>query len=136
MIYYFLVLYDNESRQKKHIIGPFLNSYQSKSEYMGQIIRSTEFSMEYLNNELELDLYCINSNIGRNMIKYNIIKDIDSFHLIPDYIYICNFRNILNDNNTLIYNDYEKICSLRFSRNMYDNKDIIDCPFLTIIKLI
>ena len=58
--YYFLV-----DKNKTYSVGPFLEIKNNEDVFIGQIIRSNEFSMEYTKGDgIYFELYSINCNLN------------------------------------------------------------------------
>jgi len=94
--YYFLTGY-NKELQEVYYIGPFLISSHTPNKYIGQVVSSNSFSMNYTDNlQLAFKLYSIRTNSNDyNTIKYNLIKDSSKTN------YVCDFNGILDDNNSM-----------------------------------
>ena len=58
--YYFLV-----DKNKTYSVGPFLEIKNNENIFIGQIIRSNDFSMEYTKGDtIYFELYSINCNLN------------------------------------------------------------------------
>lgn len=121
--YYFLTGY-NRDHQEVYYIGPFIISSQSPNKYVGQVLSSNSFSMQYIDNlQLSFKLYSIRTNVtDYNTIKYNLITDASKTK------YICEFNGILDVDNSMEKELDDARYKLRFSKR----EGLIMCPSINI----
>jgi hypothetical protein len=121
--YYFLTGY-NKELQEVYYIGPFLISSHTSNKYVGQVVSSNSFSMNYTDNlQLAFKLYSIRTNSNDyNTIKYVLIRDNSKIK------YICDFNGILDVDNSMEKELDDGKYKLTFSKR----EGLIMCPSLHI----
>jgi hypothetical protein len=123
--YYFLL-----DKNRKFSVGPFITVEENHDIYVGQIIRSNDFSMKYNhNNMLNLELYYIFS--GNNLLdtKYYIQSNLKTLNNIEK---ICDFDMPLNIQTGIVN---KEILNKQYSLKFKIVNDIIMCPLLEIKNL-
>jgi len=123
--YYFLL-----DKKKNFSVGPFITVEENDDIYIGQIIRSNDFSMKYDNYKvLDLELYHIFSEYNLLNIKYYIQSNLKTLNNIEK---ICDF-DIQIDMQTGIVT--KEILNKKYSLKFKIVDDIIMCPLLEIKNL-
>ena len=132
--YYFLV-----DKNKTYSIGPFIEIKNIDDLFIGQIITSNDFSMEYnKGDKLYLELYSITNNLNILNTKYFIHENLNNLNNINNINKICIFNSEIEISTTnnmgisresgIISTILDKTYSLIFSiRN-----NLIMCPMLKI----
>lgn len=123
--YYFLV-----DKNKTYSVGPFLEIQNNDDVvFIGQIIRSNEFSMEYTKgNGIYFELYSINCNLNLLDIKYIIHDNLNNLDILNNVSKICVFNGEIDTSLGVISTILDNTYSLTFSiRN-----NLIMCPMLKI----
>lgn len=121
--YYFLV-----DKNKTYCVGPFLEIKNNDNIFIGQIIRSNDFSMEYTKGDtIYFELYSINSNSKIFNTKCIICNNLHNLDILNNVNKICVFDNILS-NEYILSTILDKTYSLTFS---FKN-NLIMCPMLQI----
>ena len=121
--YYFLTGYDREL-QDVYYVGPFHISSHTSNKYIGQVVSSNSFSMNYTDNlQLSFKLYSIRTNLTDiNTIKYILIRDESKTK------YVCDFNGILDVDNSMEVELDDGKYKLTFSKR----EGLIMCPSLHI----
>ena len=123
--YYFLV-----DKNKTYSVGPFLEIQNNDDVvFIGQIIRSNEFSMEYTKgNGIYFELYSINCNLNLLDTKYIIHDNLNNLDILNNVSKICVFNGEIDTSLGVISTILDNTYSLTFSiRN-----NLIMCPMLKI----
>ncbi len=131
MLYYFL-----SDKNFTFISGPFITVTNTPNEYVGQIVRSNDFSIKQQNNNLDLDL-CLwvcdfDSNLTNQQIKKELIKLLPNLENNENIKFITNFDSKLNYSSgpypslTIIQNNVKYVLEFKC---LYD---ILHCPTLYI----
>lgn len=108
-----------------YIAGPFISVANNSEQFIGQIIRSNEFST--LLGEIKLKLWCTNLDIPD--LKIHLQNLLPNLHYDEDIGYIGMFIGILTKENlslTLVENNKNYIIEFQLFNN------IISCPTLLI----
>jgi hypothetical protein len=123
--YYFLV-----DKNKTYSVGPFLEIQNNDDVFIGQIIRSNEFSMEYTkDNTIYFELYSINCNLNLFDTKFIIHDNLNNLDILNNVNKICVFNGKIDISSSMISTILDKTYSLTFS---FKN-NLIMCPMLKII---
>jgi hypothetical protein len=123
--YYFLL-----DKTRKFSVGPFITVEENDDIYIGQIIRSNDFSVKYDNNTvLDLELYYIFSEYNLLRTKYYIQSNLKTLNNIEK---ICDL-DIQIDMQTGIVT--KEILNKQYSLKFKIVDDIIMCPLLEIKNL-
>ena len=122
--YYFLV-----DKNKTYSVGPFLEIKNNEDVFIGQIIRSNEFSMEYTKGDgIYFELYSINCNLNLLDTKYIIHDNLNNLDILNNVSKICVFNGEIDTSlgviSTILDNTYSLIFSIR--------NNLIMCPMLKI----
>lgn len=122
--YYFLV-----DKNRTYSVGPFLEIKNNEDVFIGQIIRSNEFSMEYTKGDgIYFELYSINCNLNLIDTKYIIHDNLNNLDILNNVNKICVFNGEIDTSLGVISTMLNKTYSLTFSiRN-----NLIMCPMLKI----
>ena len=123
--YYFLV-----DKNKTYSVGPFLEIQNNDDDvFIGQIIRSNEFSMEYTkDNTIYFELYSINCNLNLFDTKFIIHDNLNNLDILNNVNKICVFNGEIDISLGIISTILDNTYSLTFSvRN-----NLIMCPMLKI----
>jgi hypothetical protein len=122
--YYFLV-----DKNKTYSVGPFLEIKNNCDVFIGQIIRSNEFSMEYTKGDgIYFELYSINSNLNLFDTKCIIYDNLNNLDILNNVTKICVFNGEIDTSLGVISTILDNTYSLTFSiRN-----NLIMCPMLKI----
>ena len=122
--YYFLI-----DKNKTYSVGPFLEIQNNDDVFIGQIIRSNEFSMEYTKGDgIYFELYSINCNLNLFDTKYIIHDNLNNLDILNNVNKICIFNGKIDTSLGVISTILNKTYSLTFSiRN-----NLIMCPMLKI----
>ena len=122
--YYFLI-----DKNKTYSVGPFLEIKNNNDVFIGQIIRSNEFSMEYTKGDgIYFELYSINCNLNLFDTKYIIHENLNNLDILNNVNKICIFNGEIDISLGVISTILDKTYSLTFSiRN-----NLIMCPMLKI----
>ena len=122
--YYFLV-----DKNRTYSVGPFLEIKNNEDVFIGQIIRSNEFSMEYTKgNGIYFELYSINCNLNLLDTKYIIHDNLNNLDILNNVSKICVFNGEIDTSLGVISTILDNTYSLTFSiRN-----NLIMCPMLKI----
>jgi len=123
--YYFLV-----DKNRTYSVGPFLEIKNNEDVFIGQIIRSNEFSMEYTKGDgIYFELYSINSNLNLFDTKCIIHDNLNNLDILNNVSKICVFDGEIDTNSSIISTILDKTYSLTFTiRN-----NLIMCPMLKIM---
>ena len=122
--YYFLV-----DKNKTYSVGPFLEIQNNDDVFIGQIIRSNEFSMEYTkDNTIYFELYSINCNLNLFDTKFIIHDNLNNLDILNNVNKICVFNGKIDISSSMISTILDKTYSLTFS---FKN-NLIMCPMLKI----
>ena len=124
--YYFLV-----DKNKTYSVGPFLEIQNNDDVvFIGQIIRSNEFSMGYTkDNTIYFELYSINCNLNLFDTKFIIHDNLNNLDILNNVNKICVFNGKIDISSSMISTILDKTYSLTFS---FKN-NLIMCPMLKII---
>jgi hypothetical protein len=122
--YYFLV-----DKNRTYSVGPFLEIKNNEDVFIGQIIRSNEFSMEYTKGDgIYFELYSINCNLNLLDTKYIIHDNLNNLDILNNVSKICVFNGEIDTSlgviSTILDNTYSLIFSIR--------NNLIMCPMLKI----
>ena len=122
--YYFLV-----DKNRTYSVGPFLEIKNNEDVFIGQIIRSNEFSMEYTKGDgIYFELYSINCNLNLLDTKYIIHDNLNNLDILNNVNKICVFNGEIDTSLGVISTILDNTYSLTFSiRN-----NLIMCPMLKI----
>ncbi len=122
--YYFLV-----DKNKTYSVGPFLEIKNNCDVFIGQIIRSNEFSMEYTKGDtIYFELYCIKCNLNLFDTKCIIHDNLNNLDILNNVNKICVFNGEIDISLGVISTILDNTYSLTFSiRN-----NLIMCPMLKI----
>ena len=122
--YYFLV-----DKNRTYSVGPFLEIKNNEDVFIGQIIRSNEFSMEYTKGDgIYFELYSINCNLNLLDTKYIIHDNLNNLDILNNVSKICVFNGEIDTSLGVISTILDNTYSLTFSiRN-----NLIMCPMLKI----
>jgi hypothetical protein len=122
--YYFLV-----DKNKTYSVGPFLEIKNNEDVFIGQIIRSNEFSMEYTKGDgIYFELYSINCNLNLLDTKYIIHDNLNNLDILNNVSKICVFNGEIDTSLGVISTILDNTYSLTFSiRN-----NLMMCPMLKI----
>jgi hypothetical protein len=122
--YYFLV-----DKNRTYSVGPFLEIKNNCDIFIGQIIRSNEFSMEYTKGDgIYFELYSINCNLNLLDTKYIIHDNLNNLDILNNVSKICVFNGEIDTSLGVISTILDNTYSLTFSiRN-----NLIMCPMLKI----
>lgn len=122
--YYFLV-----DKNKTYSVGPFLEIKNNDDVFIGQIIRSNEFSMEYTKGDsIYFELYSINCNLNLLDTKCIIHDNLNNLDILNNVSKICVFNGEIDTSLGVISTILDNTYSLTFSiRN-----NLIMCPMLKI----
>ena len=122
--YYFLV-----DKNKTYSVGPFLEIKNNDDVFIGQIIRSNDFSMEYTKGDgIYFELYSINCNLNLLDTKYIIHDNLNNLDILNNVNKICIFNGEIDTSSSMISTILDKTYSLTFS---FKN-NLIMCPMLKI----
>jgi len=122
--YYFLI-----DKNKTYSVGPFLEIQNNNDVFIGQIIRSNEFSMEYTkDNTIYFELYSINCNLNLFDTKFIIHDNLNNLDILNNVNKICVFNGKIDISSSMISTILDKTYSLTFS---FKN-NLIMCPMLKI----
>ena len=122
--YYFLV-----DKNRTYSVGPFLEIKNNEDVFIGQIIRSNEFSMEYTKGDgIYFELYSINCNLNLIDTKYIIHDNLNNLDILNNVNKICVFNGEIDINSSMISTIFNKTYLLTF--NIKNN--LIMCPMLKI----
>ena len=123
--YYFLL-----DKTRTFSVGPFITVEENDDIYIGQIIRSNDFSIKYDSNRvLDLELYYIFSEYNLLRTKYYIQSNLKTLNNIEK---ICDF-DIQIDMQTGIVT--KEVLNKQYSLKFKIVDDIIMCPLLEIKNL-
>jgi len=122
--YYFLV-----DKNRTYSVGPFLEIKNNEDVFIGQIIRSNEFSMEYTKGDgIYFELYSINCNLNLLDTKYIIHDNLNNLDILNNVSKICVFNGEIDTSLGVISTILDNTYSLTFSiRN-----NLMMCPMLKI----
>ena len=122
--YYFLI-----DKNKTYSVGPFLEIQNNDDVFIGQIIRSNEFSMEYTKGDgIYFELYSINCNLNLFDTKCIIHDNLNNLDILNNVNKICVFNGKIDISSSMISTILDKTYSLTFS---FKN-NLIMCPMLKI----
>ena len=122
--YYFLI-----DKNKTYSVGPFLEIQNNDDVFIGQIIRSNEFSMEYTKGDgIYFELYSINCNLNLFDTKFIIHDNLNNLDILNNVNKICVFNGKIDISSSMISTILDKTYSLTFS---FKN-NLIMCPMLKI----
>jgi hypothetical protein len=126
MKYYFLT-----DKNLTFTIGPFLKVIHTPEKYVGQIIRSNEYS-EYLSDtSFEFILWVISSNENSiEKVKYWLHLNLSKLSDNPNVTYIGKFEGIINETNTKL--ELVEFSNIKYILEFKINQNILYCPSLTI----
>jgi hypothetical protein len=132
--YYFLV-----DKNRTYSVGPFLEIKNNDDVFIGQIIRSNEFSMEYTKGDsIYFELYSINSNLNLFDTKCIIHDNLNNLDILNNVSKICVFNGEIDTSSNLL--DLQKmgngfistILDKTYSLTFSIRNNLIMCPMLKI----